>query len=349
MGRQRPGLSKSVRQKEKKARTEPVAKRLPDTPARSGRRAGRARVRARRGRRRLERASAELALIATVLLWSGSYTASRYAITNGFEPVAFSGLRLLVGASIFVAVVLIREGSIRLERRDLIYVVPAALLGVVVNQVAFNYALSLATAATVALLFGTLPIFASVITRMLGWEQLSRKHWIATGVSFAGVALVALGVGGQLTADLGGVLLALIAAACFALFSVLVRPLMRKHSPYRASATVIAIGTIPLAIVASPQIAGQDWAGLDLLAWAAFGYMVFMFVSTTYLWFIALDRVGAPHATLWTNLQPFIGALIAVAILSESLGALQVLGGVVIAFSIMLARWRRQPLTPGID
>ena len=302
-----------------------------------------------RFRSRLARTPAELILVVTVLLWSGSYTSTRYAVTHGFEPIAFSSLRFAIGTVIFVAVVLIREGSIRIERRDLLYLVPAALIGVVINQVSFTYSISLATAATVALIFGTLPIFTSILTRILGWEQLTRRHWVATGVSFAGVALVALGVGGQLSADLGGVLLALLASASFAAFSVFSGRLMQSYSAYRVSALVVLVGAVPLLLISSPQVARLDWTGLDPLAWAAFAYIVFMFITTTYLWFIAVDRVGAAQGTLWANLQPFLGALVAVVILSEGLGLFQILGGVVIAISIVLGRIRRQPVPAPIE
>ena len=39
------------------------------------------------------------------------------------------------------------------------------------------------------------------------------------------------------------------------------------------------------------------------------------------------------------NLQPFFGAVFALAVLSESLGALQVVGGIVVGTGIVLARW----------
>ena len=291
------------------------------------------------------RASAELILIVTVLLWSGSYTATRYAVTHGFEPVAYSAVRFAIGSLIFVSVVLWREGSLRIARRDLAYLAPAVVIGVVVNQVAFNYSVSLTDAAVVALVFGTLPIFASILASRLGWEQLTTRHWVATAVSFAGVALVALGVGGQLSADLGGVLLALVASATFATYSVYVVRLMQRYSMYRVTAVVILAGAIPLLLIASPQIAGMDWAGLEPLAWGAFAYIVFMFVTTTYLWCIALERLGASHATLWANLQPFLGALVAVIILSEGLGVFQVAGGIVIAISIVISR-SRSPAAP---
>ena len=114
---------------------------------------------------------------------------------------------------------------------------------------------------------------------------------------------------------------------------------------YRVTAVVILAGAIPLLLIASPQIAGMDWAGLEPLAWGAFAYIVFMFVTTTYLWCIALERLGASHATLWANLQPFLGALVAVIILSEGLGVFQVAGGIVIAISIVISR-SRSPAAP---
>ena len=310
---------------------------------------GQARNQAGRVGTGLSRASAELILIVTVLLWSGSYTASRYAVTHGFEPVAYSATRFLVGSVIFVAVVFWREGSMRIERRDIGLLLPAVLVGIVINQVAFNYAVSFTDAAVVALIFGTLPIFTSILTMLLGWEKLTTRHWVATAVSFGGVALVALGVGGQLSADLGGVLFAIVASAAFAAYSVYVGRLMQRYSVYRVTAVVVVAGTVPMLIVASPQIARMDWTGLEPLAWGAFAYIVFMFVSTTYLWFIALERVGASHATLWANLQPFLGALVAVIILSESLGVFQIAGGVVIAISIALSRSRAQPVTGRLD
>ena len=81
-------------------------------------------------------------------------------------------------------------------------------------------------------------------------------------------------------------------------------------------------------------------SGLDLgwhvwlgLAFAVVGPLVL----TTVLWFTAVHRVGPARATLVVNLQPFIGAMFAVILLSEPLSALQVGGGVLIAVGLLLA------------
>ena len=55
--------------------------------------------------------------------------------------------------------------------------------------------------------------------------------------------------------------------------------------------------------------------------------------------------VGANRASLYANLQPFLGAAFAVLTLGETMGTLQIIGGAVIAAGILLARERRPPVT----
>ncbi len=294
------------------------------------------------------RVSGEVMLIATVIMWALGFTTARFAVTHGFQPLQYSAPRFVLGALVFVVVALIREGTLRFERRDLPYIVPAALLGVTINQVAFNYAVKFASASTVAIVFGTLPIFGAILAAAMGWERIRGRHWLATAVSFAGVALVAIGSGGDLSGDLGGILLALGASLTFAAFSVSVAPLMQRYSAARVSATVTVVGTVPLVLISIPQLVSADWGRIESLAWGALAYQLAMFVVTTYLWLIAIDRVGAGHATLWANLQPFAGAVAAVLILSETMAPVQVAGAVVLASAIALARWRRPP-SPILD
>jgi drug/metabolite transporter (DMT)-like permease len=113
---------------------------------------------------------------------------------------------------------------------------------------------------------------------------------------------------------------------------------MRRYSPSRISALVLAIACAPIAIVGAPQLADQDWSvGWDiwaLLLFATLGPLV----VTNILWFRSLHRIGPARATLAANLQPFVAAVFAVVLLSEEISALQVLGGILIAGGILLAR-----------
>jgi len=284
-----------------------------------------------------------------VVIWSFNFTAVKYGLLNGFLPLVYATLRFGGGSAVFSGYTYARERSLRIRRRDVLLVLGAAGAGIYLNQMSFVYAVQFASASTVALVFGTLPIFVALIARLAGTERLHTRHWVAVLVSFFGVALVAGGSGGGLSGNVGGILLGLGAAATWAAYSVAIGPLMQRYSPYRLSALVGLAAIAPLAITSSVQLAQQDWGDITSLAWLALLYsMLLSFVLTNVLWFTAIDRVGAARSSLYANLQPFLGALIAVLVLGETMGALQVAGGVVIAAGIVIARQPRPP-APAVD
>jgi drug/metabolite transporter (DMT)-like permease len=118
---------------------------------------------------------------------------------------------------------------------------------------------------------------------------------------------------------------------------------MRRYSPYRISAVVLALGWLPLALVSIPQVSAQQFS-FGWTVWLGFGYAVIgpLFL-TNILWFTAVDIVGAARAALFNNLQPFFAVAFALLLLSESLRPLELVGGVFIFAGIVLERVWRQP------
>ncbi len=290
---------------------------------------------------------AEGFLLATVLLWSFNFTAFRYGVTHGFAPLSYAPLRWGIAGITLVVLARLRGHHLRLGRRDLGVVAAASVAGIAINQVAFSYSLKLSSAATVALVFGTLPIFVSLVAHLSGIERLHRRHWVATGVSFAGVILVAEGARGGLTANLGGILLALVTTSTFAVYSVAISPVVRRNSPLAVNAVSALIGAALLALVCSTVLAGQDWGAVEPLAWSALLYSALAsIVLGNVFWFTAIDRAGPGRASLFANMQPFVGALFAVIVLSERLAPVQLAGGCVIAAGIVLGRRPRLTTPP---
>jgi drug/metabolite transporter (DMT)-like permease len=287
-------------------------------------------------------ARADLMLFVTVCLWGLNFTVTKYVLTHGFKPLAYSSLRYGGAALLFSSLTYRMERRLSVRRSDLPLLLLAAGVGIWLNQLTYMYAVKLTTATTVALILGATPIFAALIARAFGLERLSRIFWAASLVSFAGVALVAVGSEGGLSSDAAGDLLAVATAATWAAYSVMVAPLMRSYSPYQISAFVLVAGWIPLALTGVGQLRSQDWAALGWLDWVCFGYALLgPLVLTNILWFTAIDRVGPSRATLFANLQPFIAAIFALAILSEPITPLQILGGAGIGAGIVLSRVRR--------
>jgi len=285
-------------------------------------------------------------LLATVSLWALNFTVSKYILDHGFQPLAYSAVRYACAALIFAGITLAWEGSLRVGRGDLPFM--GVSTGVLfANQLAFVYALRFTTASTVALVFGTLPIFTALIARGSGVERHSLRFWIAACLSFAGVALVAVGSGGNLSADLKGDGLALLGVATWAAYSVAIGPLMRRYSPYRLSAIFLLAVTVALFAAGSRQLAHQSF-DLGGLVWLGFVFAVCgPLVLTNLLWFTAIDRVGPSRASLFANLQPFLAAIVALVVLHEQITMVQVAGGFAIAGGIVLAsRERAAPQPP---
>jgi drug/metabolite transporter (DMT)-like permease len=285
-------------------------------------------------------------LLATVLLWALNVVVTRYAVTNGFHPLAYSTIRYGAAILLFLAYTWWRERSFRIARRDLKLVAVAAAM-IFLNQLCFANAAHLTSASTLGLVLGTSPIFAGIFATLVGLENPGRAFWVAAVVSFGGVALIAGGAGGSLSGALLGDLIAVATAATWAAYSVSIAPLVRRYSVFRVSSVVLPLGWVPLALVSIPQLSTQTVDGFGWTMALAFAFAVVgpLFL-TNILWFTAVDRVGPSRATLFVNLEPFFAVLFAVLLLSESLNGLEIAGGAAIAAGIVIERRGEQPPEP---
>jgi len=284
-------------------------------------------------------------LLATVVLWALNLSVTKYILEEGLEPLSYATVRYGLAGAIFVGLALLAERTLRIERRHIAVLLFASVV-LWVNQLSFVFALDLTTASTIGLILGAIPIFAALFGLALGRERLSRRFWLGAGISFVGVGLVAVGSGGEVSGGYLGIVLGLAICATWAAYSVAVAPLMAVYSPTRVSAVVIPSAWVLIALSGIPQTSEQDWD----LGWQIWALLVFAtigpLVLTNIFWFHSISRIGPARATLAANLQPFVAAVLAVILLSEPLGVLQILGGALIASGILVAR-RRAPAPHG--
>jgi drug/metabolite transporter (DMT)-like permease len=283
----------------------------------------------------------EFMLLATILLWALNLSVTRYILTHGLLPLSYASVRYGLAAAIFVGLTLLAERTVHVARRHL-PLIGLAVVALWLNQMSFVFALDRTTASTIGLLLGAIPIFAALLGLALGTEHPTRRFWLAAAISFVGVALVAAGSGSEVSGGAVGIFLGLSTGATWAAYSVIVAPLISTYSPSRVSALVLPATWALLVVAGVGQLGEQDWD----VGWEVWALLVFAtigpLVLTNVLWFRSIHRIGPAKATLAANLQPFVAAVLAVVLLSEPLGLLQVVGGVLIAAGILVAR-RRAP------
>jgi drug/metabolite transporter (DMT)-like permease len=217
------------------------------------------------------------------------------------------------------------------EWRTLLF---ASFLGVPLQFLFQFKGLSLTTVSHASLMVGTMPVFLAVGATIYAKERLNTLGWIALALSTTGAALIALGGshhpttnGPTLTGDL------LVVFSLFiALFWILINQrLMRLHSHIVVTAYGIAAGTIMLALIVPFTYGPPPIHHVSLKAWAALAASgLLCTATTTLLWNWGMTQVPASQAGVLLNMEPLIGSLLGVFLLSEHLGPLAWLGGAMI-------------------
>lgn len=276
--------------------------------------------------------------ITTIALWALNIPVVKVGL-EGWSPMAFSFFRFGIGALLYVAFVLVREGTLRVRRQDIPLFLIGGLTGIALNQYAFMYALKETSASIVTLLFATTPLWAALLARALGWEFVKPLFWVAVAVSIGGVFLVIVGTGATMdTASAWGVLLALGAPLTWGCYSVIIRPLLSRYSATHVSALMMAVGAPVVGIVGVPQLVDQDFGAFPASSWVAMAYaLVASLIVANLLWFIAIHKAGSARAVALMPLQPFLGVLFSALLLGERLDWREGVGGVIIVIAVAVA------------
>lgn len=286
--------------------------------------------------------SSHALLLLAVLLWSTNFATVKAGLDHGFSPLAFNAVRWLLVAALVSALVLATEGSLRVARRDVPLVAGLAAVLFALNQVFAMYALELGAASTTAIVFGLMPLFVAALAHGAGIERLGRRFWAATSASLFGVVLLVAGAGG-VSADAGGVALAVVNVGSFAAYIVCVTPLLGRYSVLRVTALSLVSASLMLAAVGSVQLAGESWGSLDGVAWSAVVWATASVLVANVVWLEGGRHLGPSRAALYSNLLPLLGAVIAVVALGERPAGLQVAGGVLILVALaVVARVSRE-------
>jgi drug/metabolite transporter (DMT)-like permease len=280
----------------------------------------------------------DVILLVAAVFWALNLSVGKYALSHGFSPLAYAGPRNAIAGVVFLIAAFRRGETMRLQRTDLRMIPLAALLGVMIDQLAFIYGLHDAQATVVGLVFGAGPVVTALIAFAVGAERLTRRGWISAALSTAGVALVALGAGSPLGGDARGAALAMLSTVAFAAYGVVLMPLVKRHSVLFLSGLVNLTAAVPILIVSVPSFTHEAWSQISLSAWLAWGYgLTFSYILGNFLWMAGLQAVGASRAALYSNAQPFLGAAFAVVLLSERLSVIQGAGGVIVLAGLFLA------------
>jgi drug/metabolite transporter (DMT)-like permease len=276
-------------------------------------------------------------LVCMAIIWGVNASVMKVA-TNVMPPLVFNAARLGLAAIALVALAIgVRDSA--LTRRDVVALLGLGLIGTGLYQFFMIEGLARTRAGTTALILASGPAFVAMFGRMLGIERIESRGLLGILLSMAGIALVALTLPAELTprVTLIGNVLVLVGCVCWSLFTVLIKPYTNRLDGRLVTAITVVGGTIPLSLIAIPEIPSVAWESLSLGTWGAIAYAGLASMVIAYLfWNRGVRVLGPTRTSMYGNLQPLFALGAAWLLLSERpiiwqlVGAVGIIGGVVL-------------------
>lgn len=276
---------------------------------------------------------------------------SRTTYELGLTPMGFVAWRSGVAALAMVVLVAftLRRGARlvgwrSLSPRDRVALGVAALAGASLDVTMF-FAFERVPVAIVLLGFYLFPALVAGASTLLGWERLDTLRGIALLIALGGMVAVVIGGSGTGSAgslDPVGVLLAIGAAVSQTVFVLVARRGYRQVPTEQAIGFVLAVSTgAALLIAIATGVLGSVWlpfSSPDLLVLVLVGGLLGAGIPS-FLFLAGIRWIGGVKAGILMLVQAPIGVALAALFLEESIGLVQVAGGLaILAAAIIIQR-----------
>jgi drug/metabolite transporter (DMT)-like permease len=284
------------------------------------------------------RISGAMLCLASAVAFGAMAAFGTLAYDNGATVGTLLAVRFAVAAVLLWALLLARGGLREVRsarRRDVALALALGACGYAAQAGCYFGALQRIDASLLTLLLYTFPAIVAVAAVALGRDAVDARRVTALLLTCGGLALVvgAAGAGGL---DTLGAALALTAAVLYSAYILVSEGVARRVAPRVLSALVCSGAAVSL--VAGSALLGDLRPGE--LTPAGWGWLACLSVISTVaaisLFFAGLRRVGPTTAAILSTVEPLVTVLLAVLLFGEALGALQVLGGLVMLAGLLV-------------
>ncbi|MGA0121950.1 MAG: EamA family transporter [Gaiellales bacterium] len=295
--------------------------------------------------------SGTLLVAGAATLWGFNGTISTAVMEAGLPPSRLAEARIVIGALILLAWLVWRDrASLRLTRREALMFAVFGIVGLVGVQWFYFEAISRIPVSISLVIEYSAPLVVALWVRFAWKRRLPWQAWAAIPVALVGLALV-LDLAGGVDERLSmlGVALSVCAAACYAYYALHAERLTQRRSATSVLGIGLAFGALALLIVQPPWSFPFDGLQVEtdalgvalplwpLLLWVA----VFGTVVPFAMLISGVRRMGADGATVTAMIEPIVAGAFAWALLGQSLGVGQIIGGLIVLAAVAWAQLSR--------
>ncbi len=281
-----------------------------------------------------------LAALFTIVNWGTTFIATKLLL-RGFTPVEILVYRFILGLLVLYALCpkLLRGTSLKEE----LTFAAAGLTGGCLYFLLENIALTYTGAANVGIIISTSPIFTALFAWWAGKEKRpSLRFFVGFLIALAGIALISLNGASNVATDWRGDVLALVAAALWGVYSMLVQRVDRfGYNILQTTRRTFLYGLLFMI----PAAMGMDfsWELSRLTNPAYLGNLLYLGIGASALcfvsWGIAVTRLGPVKTSVYLYLSPVITMVCSVIVLNEPLTGASLIGAGLTLVGLVVSQW----------
>ena len=260
------------------------------------------------------RTKAHLALLIVALIYGVNYIIAK-EVMNGFVgPRAFIVLRVVGASTLFWLFHAFNRSERKIERKDWFRVIASGFFGVACNQILFFEGLNLTTPINASVIMTGNPILVLLMSAIILKEPIRRWRLFGIFLGGAGAVYLILGRGDAnlLSSDTSlGNLFVLINATSYAIYLVVVKPLMAKYQPLQVIKWVFVSGLMFVLPVGLTQVTEIEWNTFTPAIWAQVAFVIIATTFIAYLFNIyALKTVSSTTVSIYVYTQPLFATAV---------------------------------------
>lgn len=265
-------------------------------------------------------------------------------VLQTFPSFAIVGFRVGGAALAFLLIQKFR-GNLRLEKTShYFYFALYSLFGVAFNQMFFFKGLSLTTAANTSLLAVTIPIFAIVISSLIGNDKLNLLKVVGVILASIGVIYLIDPRKASFSSDTTtGNIFIILNCFCYAVYIAISKKLVSHYGALKSLAWIFSMASLITVPIGVYFLQDLNFANVTWTAWAALAaIIIFPTILAYYLNAWALKMVEPSVVAIYTYLQPLVGFMMAVIFLDEHFSLQLLLSSLLIFVGVFLVTRKRR-------
>jgi len=250
-----------------------------------------------------------IALLILNMMYGANYVVAKGLMPGVIGPNGFILMRVLGAGILFWLLFLGRFQKV--DRKDFIRLAFCGLFGVGVNQLFFFNGLMLTSPVNGSVIMITSPIIVFILSLIILKEKAQPLKVIGLIIGAAGSVFFTMQSTESIHANIKGDLFIFINAISYALYLVLVKPLMVKYKPLTVITWVFTFGLVYVLIwpLSLPELLQVDASALTLDAILRFSFVVIGVTFIPYLLMVYAMKIVSPAvSSTYIYLQPILAA-----------------------------------------